>query len=182
MPRKPLGLPSEGRSSDPWGALSFSSGSLVTGQNANPPTTLISPGKTPDFEFLPSRLPTVTVFGGPRTLCLATLRSPLKRGELRGRKPGLSTGHDQLTAYGGAFDEAVPDRFAFDTGSMVCIEANDPTLSRPADELTRAVLAIFLGMVQPCSQRPCPTTRSGSSCAEQKEDKRAAQGAPRPLQ
>jgi hypothetical protein len=78
----------------------------------------------------------------------------LKHGELRGKKPRLVQRAAQVTSYSGAFDEAVFDRSAFDTEAVVWIEGNDPAHSRRADELTRAVLGIFKGMVYP---KPCAT-------------------------
>jgi hypothetical protein len=71
----------------------------------------------------------------------------LKHGELRGKKPRLVQRADQLASHSGAFDEAVFDRSAFDTEAVVWIEGNDATHSRRSDELTRAVLGIFQGMV-----------------------------------
>jgi hypothetical protein len=54
---------------------------------------------------------------------------------------------EQVTSYGGAFDEAVWDRSAYDTRAVIWIEANDSAHSRRADQVTRAVLDIFRGMV-----------------------------------
>ena len=54
---------------------------------------------------------------------------------------------EQVTSYGGAFDEAVWDRSAFDTDAVIWIEANDPAHSQRADEITLAALGIFQGMV-----------------------------------
>lgn len=71
----------------------------------------------------------------------------LKHGELRHKKPRLVQRAEQVTSYGGAFDEAVFDRSAFDTEAVIWIEANDPAHSRRADQLARAVLDIFRGMV-----------------------------------
>jgi hypothetical protein len=67
----------------------------------------------------------------------------LKHGELRGKKPRLVQRADQVTSYGGAFDEAIFDRSAFDTEAVIWIEANDPAHSRRADTVTRAVLDIL---------------------------------------
>jgi hypothetical protein len=71
----------------------------------------------------------------------------LKHGELRNTKPRLVQRAEQVTSYSGAFDEAVFDRSAFDTEAVIWIEANDPAHSRRADQVTRAVLDIFRGMV-----------------------------------
>jgi hypothetical protein len=71
----------------------------------------------------------------------------LKHGELRGRKPRLVQRAEQVTSYSGAFDEAVFDRSAFDTEAVIWIDANDQAHSRRADQITRAVLDIFGGMV-----------------------------------
>jgi hypothetical protein len=71
----------------------------------------------------------------------------LKHGELRHRKPRLVQRADQVTSYSGAFGEAVWDRSAFDTEAVIWIEANNPDHSRRADQITRAVLDIFRGMV-----------------------------------
>jgi hypothetical protein len=71
----------------------------------------------------------------------------LKHGELRGKKPRLVQRAEQVTSYGGVFDEAVFDRSAFDTEAVIWIEANDSAHSRRADQITRAVLDIFRAMV-----------------------------------
>jgi hypothetical protein len=64
----------------------------------------------------------------------------LKHGELTGKKPRLVERADKVISYSGAFDEAVFDRSAFDTGSVIWIETTDPSDSTPVD---RAVLAVF---------------------------------------
>jgi hypothetical protein len=70
----------------------------------------------------------------------------LKHGELTG-STRLVKHAGQVVTYSGAFDEAIWDRSAFDTEAVIWIEANDPAHSRRADEITRAVLDIFRGMV-----------------------------------
>jgi hypothetical protein len=71
----------------------------------------------------------------------------LKHGELRNKKPRLVQRAGQVTSYSAVFDETVFDRSAFDTEAVIWIEANDPAHSRRADQVTRAVLDIFRGMV-----------------------------------
>jgi hypothetical protein len=70
----------------------------------------------------------------------------LKHGELNGNTR-LVKRAGQVVSYGGAWDEAVWDRSAWDTEAVIWIEATDPTHSRRADNIARAVLGIFQGMV-----------------------------------
>jgi hypothetical protein len=73
----------------------------------------------------------------------------LKHGHLEDKKARLVQRAEQVTSYSGAFDEAIFDRSAFDTEAVIWIEANDPALSRRADQIARAVLDILSGMVNP---------------------------------
>jgi hypothetical protein len=70
----------------------------------------------------------------------------LKHGELSGNAR-LVKRAGQVVSCSGAWDETVWDRAAWDTEAVIWIEANDPTRSRRADEIARAVLVIFRGMV-----------------------------------
>jgi hypothetical protein len=71
----------------------------------------------------------------------------LKHGELTGKKARLVERADQVVSYSGAWDEAVFDRSAFDTGSVIWIETNDPAGSTPADVAALAVLNYFQTLI-----------------------------------
>ena len=71
----------------------------------------------------------------------------LKHGELRYKKPRLVRRADQVKSYGGVYDEAVFDRSVYDTNGVIWIEANDPSHSRRADQITRSVLDSLRAMV-----------------------------------
>ena len=73
----------------------------------------------------------------------------LKHGELTAKKPRLVQRADQVVSYSGAFDEAVFDRSAFDTESVIWIETADPSGSMPADVAALAVLNYFQRRIGP---------------------------------
>lgn len=71
----------------------------------------------------------------------------LKHGELTGKKPRLVERADQVVSYSGAFDEAVFDRSAFDTESVIWIETTDPSDATPVDVAALAVLNYFQTLI-----------------------------------
>ncbi len=78
----------------------------------------------------------------PEYALLRDISFALKHGELRS-KARLVQRADQITSYGGAFDEAVFDRSVFDTETVIWVEANDPANSRRVDEIARSVLDVL---------------------------------------
>jgi hypothetical protein len=71
----------------------------------------------------------------------------LKHGELTGKKPRLVERADQVASYSGALDEAVFDRSAFDTESVIWIETKDPSDATPVDLAALAVLNYFQTLI-----------------------------------
>ena len=74
----------------------------------------------------------------------------LKHGALTDPKkqPRLVQRAGQVVSYSGAWDEAVFDRSAFDTESVIWIEANDPSESTSADVAALAVLNYFQTLIE----------------------------------
>jgi hypothetical protein len=59
------------------------------------------------------------------------------------KQPRFVKKADQVVSDSGAWDEAVQDRSAFDTKSVIWIETTDSSSSMPADIVTLAVLNYF---------------------------------------